>query len=625
MRKLTGFWRHVVTALSVMLVLFQLYTAGFGVFPDIVQRSVHLFFVLTMLFLLMPANKKKKTDTVPWYDVVLSMICMVCTGYMILIYEKILWDPSQWINSFDKICAVLLTILILEGSRRAVGLTFPIMAAFFLFYAAFGQIFPGLWAHKNFSFNQIFQNLYHTTNGIWGQMVGLSAGMLAMFGIFGAILSVTGGSQTFIRLAQKMTGKAVGGPGKVALIASGLFGMVSGSAMANVVSTGTFTIPMMKDAGYSKEWSAAISAVGSTGGQIMPPIMGAGAFIMAQLIGLSYLTIAKAAIVPALLYYMGAFVALHYLSKRLKIFGEGCKEKIRVIEFAIIFVPLAVFIAFLAVGYTVTKAAFYATVVSVIVTVFSFAMATKNPAQTAKQAGGLCMKVAKSGAESILSMAGLLAGAQISIALISQTGFGVKLSSLIMSLGGNYLFLCLLLSMVVCFILGMGLPPTAAYVLAAAILAPALISLGLDPLVAHLFVFYFANFGAITPPVCAAVFLSSGIAESNWLKTGGLSVMIAIPAFVVPFTFAYNDALMLSGSLMDIVLGVITSAVGVYFIGLAIAGFMKREMSIIPRALMFVGGIAMIVPHMMVSLIGLALCVVAFVVSAGNKKQLKEA
>ena len=163
MRKLTGFWRHVVTALSVMLVLFQLYTAGFGVFPDIVQRSVHLFFVLTMLFLLMPANKKKKTDTVPWYDVVLSMICMVCTGYMILIYEKILWDPSQWINSFDKICAVLLTILILEGSRRAVGLTFPIMAAFFLFYAAFGQIFPGLWAHKNFSFNQIFQNLYHTT------------------------------------------------------------------------------------------------------------------------------------------------------------------------------------------------------------------------------------------------------------------------------------------------------------------------------------------------------------------------------------------------------------------------------------------------------------------------------
>ena len=316
MRKLTGFWRHVVTALSVMLVLFQLYTAGFGVFPDIVQRSVHLFFVLTMLFLLMPANKKKKTDTVPWYDVVLSMICMVCTGYMILIYEKILWDPSQWINSFDKICAVLLTILILEGSRRAVGLTFPIMAAFFLFYAAFGQIFPGLWAHKNFSFNQIFQNLYHTTNGIWGQMVGLSAGMLAMFGIFGAILSVTGGSQTFIRLAQKMTGKAVGGPGKVALIASGLFGMVSGSAMANVVATGTFTIPLMKRVGYRPEFSGAVEAVASSGGLIMPPVMGSIAFVMAEYTGISYLSICKAALLPAVLYYLSLFTMIHFEALR---------------------------------------------------------------------------------------------------------------------------------------------------------------------------------------------------------------------------------------------------------------------------------------------------------------------
>lgn len=622
MRKLTGFWRHVVTVLSVALVIFQMYTAGFGVFPDIIQRSVHLFFVLAMLFLMMPANKKKKkSNEVPWYDIVLAVICMICTGYMLLIYNDILWDPSQWINGFDKICAVVLTVLILEGSRRAVGLTFPIMAIFFLIYAAFGEMFPGVWAHKNFTFNQIFQNLYHTTNGIWGQMVGLSAGMLAMFGIFGAILSVTGGSQTFIRLAQKLTGKTVGGPGKVSLVASGLFGMVSGSAMANVVATGTFTIPMMKDAGYSKEWAAAISAVGSTGGQIMPPIMGAGAFIMAQLIGVSYLAIAKAAIIPALLYYMGAFVALHYLSKRLKIYGEGCAEKIQMMEFAIIFVPLGVFVGFLAFGYTVTKAAFYATVVAVVVTAFSYFMADKNGAVVAKKTGGLCMEVATSGAESILSMAGLLAGAQISIALISQTGFGVKLSTLIVSIGGNHLFLCLLLSMVVCFILGMGLPPTAAYVLAAAILAPALISLGLDPMVAHLFVFYFSTIGAITPPVCAAVFLSSSIADSNWLKTGGLSILLAIPAFVVPFTFAYNEALMLNGDLVNMISGVVTGAIGVFFIGMSVAGFTNKEMSLIPRILMFVGGVAMIVPQMAVSIIGLVVCVIAFMMAGGLKKK----
>lgn len=623
MRKLTGFWRHVVTGLSIILVIFQMYTAGFGVFPDIVQRSVHLFFVLTMLFLLMPAKKGNKSGTVPWYDVVLSLICMVCTGYMIMIYEKILWDPSQWINSFDKLCAVVLTILILEASRRAVGLTFPIMAVFFLIYAAFGEIFPSMWAHKNFTFNQIFQNLYHTTNGIWGQMVGLSAGMLAMFGIFGAILSVTGGSQTFIKLAQKLTGKTVGGPGKVALISSGLFGMISGSAMANVVATGTFTIPMMKDAGYSKEWSAAISAVGSTGGQIMPPIMGAGAFIMAQLTGLAYLTIAKSAIVPALLYYMGAFVALHYLSKRLKIFGEGCKEKIGIIEAAIIFIPLAVFIAFLAIGYTVTKAAFYATVISVFVMAISFYLLYKNAGQVVRETGSLCLKVATSGAESILSMAGLLAGAQISIALISQTGFGVKLSSLIVGLGGSRLFLCLLLSMVVCFILGMGLPPTAAYVLAAAILAPALITLGLSPLVAHLFVFYFSTIGAITPPVCAAVFLSSSIAESNWMKTGGLSVMLAIPAFIVPFTFVYNDALMLSGPAAGVVLGVVTGAIGVFFIGMSIAGYTIREMGIFPRLMMFAGGVCMIVPYMMISIIGLIVSIVSYIIASGWKRKVE--
>ena len=281
MRKLTGFWKHVITLLSVALVVFQIYTAGFGVFPDIVQRSVHLFFVLTMLFLLKPVKKGVSMDRVPWYDVACSLVCMFCTGYMICIYNQILWDPSQWISTLDKVCAVVLTVLILEASRRAVGLTFPVMAIFFLVYAFFGQMFPGTWAHKNFTFDQVFWNLYHTTNGIWGQMVGLSAGMLAMFGIFGAVLSITGGSQTFIKIAQKLTGRATGGPGKVALIASGLFGMISGSAMANVVATGTFTIPMMKDEGYDSEWSAAISAVGSTGGQIMPPIMGSAAFIMA--------------------------------------------------------------------------------------------------------------------------------------------------------------------------------------------------------------------------------------------------------------------------------------------------------------------------------------------------------
>lgn len=625
MRKLTGFWKHVITVLSVVLVLFQVYTAGFGVFPDIVQRSVHLFFVLTMLFLLKPIKKGISMDKVPWYDILFSAMCMICTGYMIVIYNRILWDPSQWISAMDKICAVVLTLLILEASRRAVGLTFPIMAVFFLFYAFYGQIFPGTWAHKNFTFDQVFWNLYHTTNGIWGQMVGLSAGMLAMFGIFGAVLSITGGSQTFIKIAQKATGKATGGPGKVSLVASGLFGMISGSAMANVVATGTFTIPMMKEEGYDSEWSAAISAVGSTGGQLMPPIMGSAAFIMAQLIGVSYMTIAKSAILPALLYYLGAFVAVHYISKRLHIKGRGSEAKIGKIELAIIFIPLAVFIAFLVASYTVTKAAFYATVIGILTAGICYFVESRKPAESLKKTGNMCMNIATEGAGSILSMAGLLAGAQISIALISQTGFGVKLSSMIVSLGAGQLFLCLLLSMAVCFVLGMGLPPTAAYVLAAAILAPALITLGLPDLVAHLFVFYFSTIGAITPPVCAAVFLASGIAESNWLKTGFLSVLLAIPAFLVPFTFAYDQALMLNGTILNIIICAVTAIVGVFFIGVAVAGYVQSEISMIIRLIMFIGGILMFIPNNISSFIGAVICAVVFFISfAAGKRNAVE-
>lgn len=622
MRKLNGFWKHFITVMSVALVLFQVYTAGFGVFPDIIQRSVHLFFVLAMIFIRKPIKKGVAMDHVPVYDIIAAVLCMICTGYLILIYEKILWDPLQWISTFDKICAVILVVLVIEASRRAVGWTFPIMAMFFLFYAMQGQLFPGTWAHKNFTFNQVFQNLYHTTNGIWGQMVGLSAGMLAMFGIFGAVLSITGGSQTFIKIAQKLTGKTTGGPGKVALIASGLFGMISGSAMANVVATGTFTIPMMKDEGYDKEWSAAICSVGSCGGQLMPPIMGSAAFIMAQLIGVPYMDIAKAALIPAILYYMGAYVAVHYISKRLNIRGKGITDKLGKIELAIIFVPLLVFVGFLVMSYTVTKAAFFATLVGIVTTALCYFLQDKNVATTAKKSGKLCMDIATEGAGSILSMAGLLAGAQISIALISQTGFGVKLSSMIVAIGQGNLLPCLILSMLVCFILGMGLPPTAAYVLAASILAPALITLGLQPLVAHLFVFYFSTIGAITPPVCAAVFLASGIAESNWLKTGGLSVLLAIPAFLVPFTFAYDQSLMLSGSFVSILICTATAVIGVFFIGISIAGYLKNDMKMLFRVTMFLGGAMMFIPSTIASLVGLAVCAASYLLSSiGNKNQ----
>lgn len=518
------------------------------------------------------------------------------------------------IRTIDKIFAVLLVILILEASRRSVGWTFPILAIAFLIYAYFGEIFPGVWRHQNFSFNKIFQTLYHNGTGIWGTMLGLSAGMLAMFSIFSAILSGTGGAETFIKMGQRIAGRSVGGSGKIAVIASGLFGMISGSAMGNVVATGVFTIPSMKRAGYTNEWAATIEAVASTGGQIMPPIMGAGAFIMAQLIGMNYLDIAEAAIIPAVLFYGSAFVAIHLVSLRDGIKGSDEKPYIKPTAYVTILVPLAVFLGFLLKGYTVTMGAFWATLLALLVYVACFYFETRHVKDTFQKTTDICFDTCIKGASSIVEMCGILAGSQIVISLISLTGFATKLSSLIVALGQNNVFLCLVCSMLVCTLLGMGLPTTAAYVLGASVLSPALITLGISPLAAHLFVFYYACLSAITPPVCVAVFMASGLAKSNWFKTGILCCMIALPIFIIPYTFTYNTALLMEGSLFNILFATVTGLVGVFLINFCTVGYIRSKINWFVRIGCIVGGVLMLFPDVVPSLIGLAIGGISFLI-----------
>ena len=615
MRQLNGFWKKTVIVLSISLILFQIYTVGFGLFQDIVQRTVHMTFVLPLLFILKPATKKAPKDRVPFYDVILALLSIVCCLYITLKSDRLIWDTLIWYSIFHKILAVLTGLLILEASRRSVGWAFAIMAAFFFFYAFYGELFPGIWGHRNFRFDVVFQTLYNTTTGVWGTMIGLSAVMLAMFSIFGAMLGKTGGATTFINIGQKVFGKSVGGQAKASLAAGGLFGMISGSALGNVVATGTFTIPMMRDAGYDKEWSAAIASVAAAGGAIMPPMMGAGAFIMAQLIGVPYLSIAVAAAVPAVLYYLGAIMSTHYLSKQRGILGHAEKISIAAREYVVIFVPIVIFVIYLIMGYAVANAAFFSTIGGII-TYFICNIALRHPDQTeedrtakgmAKKTGSLLYDIAMTSAKDIVNTAGLLGGAQIIITLISLTGFAVKLSDIIVELGGNNLFLCMVLAMLVCIILGMGLPITASYVLGASILAPALTTLGLSPLVAHLFVFYFCCFSVLTPPVCGAVYLASGIANSKWFRTGVLSCLIALPGFIVPYTFVYNQALMLQGSLLDILICCLTAIVGVWSIGIGVAGYTDRNRNLFERAVFLVVGIMMVTPSYLFSAIGAAI------------------
>ena len=614
MRKLTGFWNIFVKVLSVALILFQLYTTGVRVFSDIIQRSVHLAFVLTLVFIMKPMRKNKDLDRVPWYDILFAVLSAACCIYVTTIYGTIVYQPLQWISTLDKVFAVILVFLILEASRRSVGWTFPILAIAFLIYAYFGEIFPGVWRHQNFSFNKIFQTLYHNGTGIWGTMLGLSAGMLAMFSIFSAILAGTGGAETFIKMGQRIAGKSTGGSGKIAVIASGLFGLISGSAMGNVVATGVFTIPSMKRAGYSNEWAATIEAVASTGGQIMPPIMGAGAFIMAQLIGMNYLDIAKAAVIPAVLFYGSAFVAIHLVSLRDGIKGSDEKPFIKPTAYFTILVPLAVFMFFLLRGYTVTMGAFWATLLALLVYVICFFIETRHVKDTAKKTVGICFETCTKGASSIVEMCGILAGSQIVISLISLTGFATKLSSLIVALGQQNVFLCLVCSMLVCTLLGMGLPTTAAYVLGASVLSPALITLGISPLASHLFVFYYACLSAITPPVCVAVFMASGLAKSNWFKTGILACMVALPIFIIPYTFTYNSSLLMDGSLFNIIFAAITGLVGVVLINFCTVGYIRSKINWFIRIGCIVGGILMLFPDVVPSLIGLAIGAVFFLI-----------
>ena len=641
--------KYCTIALTVAFFVFQMYLALVKQLTVMLQTPLHMCFALSLVFLYNPIDKgyqkklKKKAEKngtavtdaqlnkfawARWIDLIFFAAILFVVYYTIMNVDRLRnFDKvTSPVYTIDYVAMVCIIVLLLEAVRRTLGniLFFFIIA--FIVYSWTAQYFPrgSVLYTKGKSFAKMLKTfcagMTLGESGVYGTPLTTSCTSLFYFIVFGAFFSECGGGQLLIDVGLKFSNKSSGGPAKAAVISSGLMGMVSGSAMANVVATGTFTIPMMRKAGYDKEWSAAISAVGSTGGQIMPPIMGSGAFIMAQLIGIAYLSIAKAAIIPAVLYYEGAFIALHYMSKRLGIFGEKLTEKINKFEAIIIFVPLGVFLAFLFMSYTVTKAAFYATLVGVATYAVCAFLQKKDFKLAAKDTGKLCFGVTMEGASSILTMAGLLAGAQISIALISQSGFGVKLSSLIVKIGQGNLFACLLLSMLVCFILGMGMPPTAAYVLAAAVLAPALTTLGMKPLIAHLFVFYFSSIGAITPPVCAAVFLASGIAESNWLKTGGLSVLLAIPAFVVPFTFAYTPALLLDGALLDLLVGTITSFVGVFFIGVSIAGFSSKEMNFLTRALCFAGGMALIIPNYIVSVVGLVVALGGYALSGGFKK-----
>ena len=610
-RSLKGKTAIVAGAIALLLALFQLYTAYAGAFPDLIQRSIHVGLAMVLGFMMYAATDRSPKDRISFPDLVLAVLGAVVCTYAAINYDRIVMNPGIS-NRVDLIFGIIVTLLVLEVTRRILGWILPLIAVLTVVYAYVGPHLPDVFAHRGFGTEYILETLYMSTSGIWGNVTGVSATIMAGFLIFGSLLFYTGGGETFVDLAKAIAGRSYGGPAKVSCISSALFGTISGSAVANVVVDGVFNIPLMKKLGYRAEFAGAVEATASTGGQLMPPVMGAGAFIMAEFISTPYLKIALAATIPALLYYLGVTTSVHFGARKDNL-ARIPRELIPSIrktlpKSAPLFVPVILLIYMMMAGWDPTTSVFWATMTSA-----ALYLAGIRSAAMLKERVVNLVKVLEAGGKSIVMIAALCACAQIVIGMFNLTGLGIKISELVIGLSMGIEFLALFFTMVVCVILGMGLPTTAAYVLAASVAGPALIKLGVVPIAAHLFIFYFAIISAITPPVCAAVYAAAAIARSNWWMTGWLAVRMGLAGFVAPFLFVYRPGLLLVGSPIDIIWSSMVAAAATIALAGAAMGYFGDRCRWYESLMLFGASVFLIMPGLATDLIGLALMSVIFI------------
>lgn len=600
-RKLSGLQLKLVTAIAIMFSIFQLYTAIFGVLPAQLQRSIHVTFAFVLTYLLYPTNGKMPKNKLHWIDVVLALISGFVGLYFTLNYNSLLLRAGDQ-TPLDILIAILAVLFVLEAARRVVGLPIVIIAGTFLLYAKFGAFLPGFLNHRGYSIERIVSHMYYTTEGIFGTPVGVSSTFIFLFILFGAFLDKTGIGKFFIDLANAIAGKAVGGPAKVAVLSSALTGTISGSSVANTVGTGSFTIPLMKSLGYKPEFAGAVEAAASTGGQLMPPIMGAAAFLMAEFIGRPYRQIAKAAIIPALLYFTGIWIMVDLEARKTGMKGleESKLPKLRKVlgERWYLLLPIFIIVYMLMSGATPIKAALYGIYSSIAV-----GMVRKETRMNLR----MLFEALEMGAKGALGVAIACACAGIIVGTVTLTGLGLKMGNGLVALAGGQLLPTLVLTMISSLILGMGAPTTANYIITSTIAAPALLKLGVNVLTAHMFVFYFGIIADITPPVALAAFAGSAIAKSDPIKTGINASKLAIAAFLIPYIFVINPQLLLINTTgPEIVQITITSLIGMFGIGIAMEGFIYGKVNALLRVVFLLGGLALIDPGLYTDIIGIA-------------------
>ncbi|WP_432646273.1 TRAP transporter permease [Mitsuokella sp.] len=615
-----GIMAKIVSAIAITFSIFQLYTATFGVLDAQLQRAVHLGFGLALVYLLYPTRKSWSRYKVHPFDVLLAILGAATPAYIVIEYQHLVLR-SGTVSGLDLAVGIVGILLVIEATRRIVGLPMVCVVLAFLAYAFAGPYMPGVLAHRGLTLEQLVGHLYFTTEGIFGIPLGVSSTFIFLFILFGAYLESTGLGKFFIDLANAIAGWASGGPAKVAVLSSGLMGTVSGSSVANVVGTGSLTIPMMKKLGYHKDFAGAVEAAASTGGQLMPPVMGAAAFLMAEFVGVPYIDIVKAAIVPAFLYFAGIWLGVHFEAKRGNLKGIPRSElpKISNIlrERGHLALPLIIIVYLLVAGYTPMRAALVAIVLSILCSALRKATRMK-PIEIVR---GL-----DRGARNVLSVLVACASAGIIIGVVTKTGVGLKLASGLLDLSGGLLLPTMFFTMITAIVLGMGVPTTANYVITSTIAAPALVQMGVPVLCAHMFVFYFGIIADVTPPVALAAFAGSGIAGGNPLRTGINASKLAIAAFIIPYMFVLSPVLlMIEGTAFDLFLTTLTALIGMVALSSALIGYLADNCSTLERIVLIAGGLMMIKPGFMTDIAGFILFVVILFLQLKRRKKMAAA
>lgn len=606
-------YKRLISYIALFMAFFHMYAGGIHLFPATQQRAVHLALGLALIFLIYPIFKKDYNDPEEEEEeskistainILLAILAIFSGIYIFINYIDVssrLFEPS----STTIIVSLILILLTLEGARRILGNSLPIIAMVFIAYAFIGDKLPILFSHSGYSFERIVTQIGLSNDGIMGIPLGVSATYIVLFVIFGTLLEKSGAGQLFIDLAMSLVGRFRGGAAKVSVVSSALFGSISGSQVANVATTGVLTIPLMKKGGYKGSYAAGVEAAASTGGMFLPPVMGAVSFLIADFLQVDYLSVLLAAIIPALLYFFAIFIMVDLRAAK-KTTNTELDYKIPDIKVLLkekghLLIPFAVLIFLLVILQLSPPFSGFWAIISIPI---ASAFRKNTRMKLIDIIEGL-----EQGAKLSLIVVAATAAAGIVIGAVNMTGLGLKFSNILIQLSGESLLLLLILTMVTSIIMGMGLPPVASYTILAVLAAPAMTSQGISVMAAHLFLFYYGTLSAITPPVAIASFAASGIARSNPNKTSIAAVKLAIVAFIIPFMFVYGPALIFEGSILAVIIATITAATGVYALSSAIEGYFVKNINIFSRILLVVGALLSISVGYFTDLLGVSLIV----------------